>query len=178
VYSGADPGALATGDFGGGLDLRTRASGDTLDVELRVPANAMNPMNWGTGGLEWSLGFTPDAVLSLLLETGASESRLDLTDLQVADLKVQTGASSTEVHLPANAGVTSVEVHSGAAAARLYVPSNVAARIRFTGGLSSIDVDQTRFPFRDGVYQSLDYEMAANRVDMRLEAGVGAIEVR
>lgn len=178
VSAGSEPGALASGEFGGGLDLRTRRDGELLEVEMQIAQANWGPWNWSPGRLDWTVGFTRDAALSLYFETGAGEARLDLTELRVTDLSVHTGASSTDIYLPANAGLTQVTLESGAASTRLHVPAGVAARIRFDGGLSSLTVDPARFPRSGEFYQSTDYETAANRVDMRLQAGAGAVEVR
>jgi hypothetical protein len=45
-------------------------------------------------------------------------------------------------------------------------------------GLGALNVDQSRFPKRDGFYESADYAAAANRVEMRVDGGVGAVNVR
>jgi hypothetical protein len=58
------------------------------------------------------------------------------------------------------------------------VPSGVAARIRASGGLADIRVDRDRFPRAGGVYQSADYDTAANKVDIDVEAGVGSVNIR
>jgi hypothetical protein len=58
------------------------------------------------------------------------------------------------------------------------IPPGVAARLRTRGGLSSIQVDEMRFRRMGDVYQSDDYETAANRADIDIEMGVGSVTVR
>ena len=79
---------------------------------------------------------------------------------------------------PANAGYTFMKAEIGAASLSIQIPSNVAARIRATGGLASISVDSSRFPKSNGIYQSPDYETAANKVEIRVDAGVGSVNIR
>ena len=112
------------------------------------------------------------------INTGASETSIDLTDLQVKDLKLQTGASSTTVTLPVKAGFTHVDIESGVASTNIRVPSGVAARISAHGGLSSINVDATRFPRQGDLYQSSDYDSASNKVEVKIQTGVGSIDIR
>jgi hypothetical protein len=114
----------------------------------------------------------------LALEVGASENRLDLAALRVTDLSIKTGASSTTLTLPAQAGHTRVQIESGAASIRAEIPPGVAARIRGTMGVGTLNVDTTRFPRRGGEYVSDDFETAANRVDLTVEGGVGSVDVR
>lgn len=183
VDASAGPGELASGTFGGGLDTRTKRDGDKLDVRMRLPSGqfptVVLPWNWGRGrGLDWTFGLNPEVPLSLRFDTGASDMRLDLSELKVSRLRLSTGASSMVLTLPANAGHTRVDVESGVASLKILVPEGVAARIRVGGGLSSTTVDRSRFPRTGGVYQSEDYESAANRAEIRVSTGVGSVSVR
>jgi hypothetical protein len=182
LRGGAGADELFHGEFAGGIDKRLDRQGDHIDVTLqpseRDGPQWFLPWNWGGQGLDWQVRLTPNARLALLLETGASDTRLDLTDLRVSELNVKTGASSTRVVLPARAGSTGVRIASGAASVDVTVPSGVAARIRGSVGVGSLDVDQHRFPRRNGGYESTDYETAANRAEIQVESGVGSVRVR
>lgn len=183
VDSSAASGDLLTGTFGGGLERRVRLEGDVLDVEMRMPPIVFPPFvfpwTWGGGdALDWTFGLNGEIPLTIQFDTGAGEARLDLTDLRVTDLKVQTGASSTDLTLPANAGHTRAKIDAGAASITVRIPTGVAARIRAGGGLASVSVDRNRFPRQGGVYESPDYETASNKVDLRIDTGVGSISVR
>ena len=111
------------------------------------------------------------------LETGASQADFDLSDVKVTDLKVSTGASKTDITLPANAGMTNVRVELGAASLDMVVPQGVAARIRAEQGVSAIEIDTTRFPYSNGIYESPDYSSAPNKADIMIQAGVGRVTV-
>jgi hypothetical protein len=178
IGPGAGNGNLVEGEFGGGLDKKLRRDGDLLDATLSVPVQVF-PFFWGPGyNLDWTFRLARAVPVALNLETGANESRLDLTGLMVTDLSLKSGASSTTVDLPAEAGFTRVRIETGAAAVNVNVPANVAARIRAHGGLSSINVDSNRFSRMGDIYQSPDYETAANKVEMDIETGVGSADVR
>jgi hypothetical protein len=180
VGGGAAPDELVAGTFTGGLDWRTRREGDLLRADLSTPASAWRtvvPWAW-QGGLNWECRLSDALPLELDLEIGANEARLDLRDLRVTDLRLEAGASSTEVVLPARAGHTRARLEAGAASLTVRVPEGVAARIRAEGALAGIDVDTARFPRAGGAYQSLDYDTAANRVDLKVSAAVGSVSVR
>ena len=71
------------------------------------------------------------------------------------------------------------EPESGAASLDFSVPQGVAARIRFKQGASSSSIDQSRFPLGDGgLYQSPDFDSAANKVEINLEGGANSVNVR
>ena len=91
---------------------------------------------------------------------------------------METGASSTRLTLPAHAGWTRARVASGAASVEIAVPAGVAARINGQVAVGSLNVDQQRFPRRNGGYESPDFETATHRVELSIEGGVGATVVR
>lgn len=177
VGSGAAPGQLLNGTFAGGVKHSAHKSGDRLDAHLEARPFAFPPFLGGWQGLEWNFNLNRDIPLTLRLETGASQSELDLHDLKVTDLKVSTGASKTDITLPANAGMTTVKVELGAASLDMVVPQGVAARIRAEQGVSAIEIDGTRFPYANGIYESTDYSSAQNKIDVKIEAGAGRVAV-
>jgi hypothetical protein len=172
------PGVLLDGTFGGGLNHSSRMDGDTLVVDMRVPEGYF-PWGWGPRDtLDWNFRLSEAIPLTLDFNTGASESQIDLSGLRVPELSLQTGASSTDITLPAAAGMTHMKVGSGAASVNIKVPHGVAARIRAQGGLASIVIDQTRFPRQGELYLSPDYDSAPNKVDIDVQTGVGAVDIR
>ncbi|HPL28540.1 MAG TPA: hypothetical protein PLG21_10845, partial [Anaerolineae bacterium] len=180
VRAGAAPGELAGGSFGGGLDFRSERQDDLLDVQMQTPAqNIPGATLWDwQGTLDWACRLSAEVPLELDLEIGANEARLDLPELRVTGLKVKTGASSTTITLPAAAGYTHARVEAGAAEVKVRVPAGVAARIHVEGALAGVDVDSLRFPQAGGVYQSVDYDTAANTVEIDVSAAVGSVSVR
>jgi len=179
IDSHAGPGELLSGSCVGGLQSKIDRSSSEVQVKLRPPDNTFPFTVWGwSQGLDWTLGLTRDIPLALEIGSGANESNLDLTDLRVTELQVHTGASATKVSLPSNAGFTRVTCEAGVAGLELRVPSTVAARIRYRGGLSSMNVNTSRFPRMGGEYCSPDYDTAANKVDIDVHIGVGSVDIR
>lgn len=178
VDASANPGAVLSGTFGGGLEQRIRQLADRLDIALRPSDDSTRwgfPWNWSApGGLDWTLGLSREVSLDLDLQTGASQTQMDLSELKVSDLRLRTGASETHVTLPA-AGVCRTRIQAGAASVVLRVPDGMKARIRLRGGLSDISVDRERFPRSGDCFQSADFEGAANRVEVDVEMGVGSV---
>ena len=178
VTDGVAPGLLLDGDFDGGVEHRETRSSDSLTAELRSGRDAWRDARWDRGrGLDWRVRLGAEAPLAIDFEGGASENRLDLTRLPVRDLRIKTGASSTWVTLPASAGETQVRVNTGAASVNLLVPDGVAARIVSSGALSSVVVNQSRFPRVGSEWRSPDYDTAVNRADISIEVGVGSVRV-
>jgi len=183
LQAGTRPGELICGTFGGGLEHTSRREGDLLDVDMRMPTDRFSPFSlpwvWGArGAMSWSVALSNEIPLMLDLETGASDTRLDLSELLLTELRLKTGASATRLTLPAHAGQSRVDIKAGAASVEVRVPPGVAARIRVDGSLAGIKVDSSRFPRVGDVYQSSDYDSAANKVDVTVEIGAGSIDIR
>jgi hypothetical protein len=183
VGGGADAGVLVQGRFIGGLEHQATKRGDELDVKMRVRGEGLLvvllPWRWARArGAEWAVRLTEQIPLTLHIEGGASENLLDLSDLQVKELQIETGASSTKLTLPARAGHTRASVACGAGGVEVRVPSGVAARVRVQSTMAEVKVDRRRFPrVNGGTYESPDYETAANKVDLAVDANLGSAEV-
>ncbi len=180
VNSGSLGSNLLSGTFTGGLEKDISRSGSSLSANLSMPQQVLGVAIPGLDfkGFVWNVTLNRDVPLRLRFSTGAGESILDLSDTQVKELRVETGASSTRVTLPMRAGTTHVTAKAGMASLEFTVPQGVAARINLDTGMSSNKIDTNRFPLTGSVYQSPDFDTAANKVDIVIEAGMGGIEIR
>jgi hypothetical protein len=93
-------------------------------------------------------------------------------------VELSTGASDVTLRLPESSGFTRVVAKGGAADIKLEVPYGVAARISSSRALSSLNIDERRFPWNGTVYISPDYETGKNRVDIEISIGVSSITIR
>jgi hypothetical protein len=174
IRSTHDPGALVDGSFVGGVEPRERRSGDDLQVTLE--RRDWSP--WGRrASADWEIGITRRVPVTLEVEAGANRADLDLSDLTVPDVRLHTGASETTVTMPAQ-GRTRAFVACGAASVRIRIPDRTPARIAFRTGLTSVRVDETRFPREADGYRSRDFDASADGVDLTIEGGAASVEVR
>jgi Domain of unknown function (DUF5668)/Cell wall-active antibiotics response 4TMS YvqF len=175
-------GNFISGAFGGGLSVTRRLNGRGMSLELRPKVDRQTfwdfPWMWGGhSGYDWEMAVSPEVPLTLRLETGADDARIDMTDLRVTDLRLHTGASSSDLKLPAHMPTTHIRVEGGAASIKLHVPGGVAAQISAQSGVSSISIDETRFPWIGNLYQSPAYATAPNKVDIDIQMGAGSVRV-
>lgn len=141
-----------------------------------------NPFSGGAGaGGQVELLLSPETPLLLDVQEGAADGKLDLSKLHVSNLTLQTGASHPTITMPQDAGLTTATIKGGAAQIDIEIPDGVAAQIRYGGGLTTLKVDESRFPSTgqgQQMYRSPDYDSAQNKVDLTIEAGVSSITVR
>ncbi|HET7029576.1 MAG TPA: hypothetical protein VFI34_03620 [Candidatus Limnocylindrales bacterium] len=169
----AAPGHLLDGSYLGGVICVERTPGViqvTQDLDRNLP--------WLDDHADWKVGLTDAIPLDLRLDTGACRSDLDLSPLRLRSVELHTGASQTRVRAPLAAGLTDMRIEAGAAEVIVEVPAGVAARIRGGVAIGALAIDERRFPKAvDGSFVSPDYATAANRLDLQIQGGLGAVKV-
>ncbi len=177
----APAGELLSGSFEGGVSQRSNAEGGVITVALRAPSDFI-PLSWPMWswreGPNWNVALNAEVPLSLNCRTGAGVNSFDLRGLKVTEFKLRCGASEVALWLPEAAGHSRVDIRGGMDSIRIHVPENVAARIGLSSGVSSISVDASRFPRRNGTYESSDFDTAVNRVELRIRTGMSLVEIR
>ena len=180
------PGRLATMSYNGPPDLAPRphytATGGLGHLDYQTsgrPGPGFIPFVDHSSDARMDVSLAADVpITSLIVQTGATQAHLDLSSLRISTIDMSVGAATAWVRLPENAGPTTMHISGGASTITLEVPRGVAASIRHQGGLSTLNVDQNRFPLvSDGLYRSTDYDTATNKVDISLETGVTTIQV-
>ena len=161
-----------------------------VTLSMDAPDSLMNDYNDGwnvgidlfglfrsLGDIDWKVGISPDVIVKLDIDTGAADIDLHLRDVNLEVLDMDVGASDVDVALPVHAGHTDIRIDAGAADIDISIPDDVAALIESDSALVSLDVDNSRFPGSNGVYESPDYDTAQNRVYINIDAGVSNISI-
>ena len=148
-------------------------NGDAASYELRSewpPGRAANVRNH-----LWDLALTRRIPLNLTIESGVGRSTLDLHDLQLSNLVINTGVGETNLILAT--GTYKANVSTGVGAITIQLPAGVATRIEIERGLGAVNI-RGDFDKDEDVYTSPDYATTKNRIDLRVEGGVGMITVQ
>ena len=180
VVGGSTDGMIIDGHCTGDVAPSAKLQGDLLTATISVP-HKLAPMlifPWNWKPYHWRLGINPNIPVEMHIESGLSDSQIDLSILQVTKLRVETGLGSTNITMPSNAGFTDAKIKTGLGSADIGIPNGVAARIRIDGGLGDSDINTHRFPKNGKYYQSPDYETAANKIDLKIEYGLGSVSVK
>jgi hypothetical protein len=173
---GAGADAFIQGQFEGlPADVVFERAGDT--GRLRIESSGTGFFS-DFGDTVWDVGLSRQAELDLDVDAGAADLNLDLRDLRVTRLDVSVGAANADIVVPSGAGHVDVVISAGAASINVIVPEGVAARISSDSGLSSVDVDTSRFPRSGGEYISPGYGSATDRVYIRIQVGAASVDIR
>lgn len=167
---------LFEGDFLSKPEKSVDRSGDLVKVKLSR-SQWMLPPFFPAYRDDWRLRLNRRIAITLRLNTGASTVLADLSENLIDWVEVNTGASDVTVKLPKASGYTRAIVKGGATNIKLEIPDGVGAKIRSTGALGSLAVDERRFPRLDSGFASPDYESASNRVDIEISTGVSSVTV-
>lgn len=129
-----------------------------------------------TEQFHWDVNLSPAILLELRIRGGVGAAQLDLSALQVDLLELRSGVGATTLSLPRQ-GQVRATVAGGVGDTSISIPAGVAARVAAQAGQGHVTL------LVDGVPQSLPYvapgyATAANRVDLTVKSGVGAITVR
>lgn len=127
------------------------------------------------GRRAWELGLNGSVPMRLDLDLGVGKSELDLTRLRLTELAVNTGVGDTRIEMPAT-GRFPARIDSGVGKLTVTIPRGMAARIQVSTGIGAIDYDG-EFSERGAYRETPDYETAANRIDLRINGGIGAIDI-
>jgi len=174
-----DSPSLVEGAFSGsgeGVRSTFTRNGDRASLDLA----RLSP-RWffiGSAKEEWALALSPIVEIDLTINAGASDIEADLSGLNVTNLRLNAGASDVSLVLPGVAERSYARLDMGASHIDVRVPEGVAARISTQTGVSSIDVDEARFPKMGDYYQSPDYRSASKRVELDIRGGVTSVTVR
>ena len=177
----------------GQATLTLRASGAGRPW-FRFPWAACN------GATEWQIHLNPGVPSDITAHSGGGNVKLNLASMAVTRVSADTGGGNMDVVLPDNAanlsvmaktgggnvtvvigngiaGSNTINANSGAGNVVIRLPSGLAARIHATSGLGKVIMDSRFSKINGNTYQSLDYDGAANKVEITLNSGAGNVSV-
>jgi hypothetical protein len=175
ISGGAPIGQALVGTAASGMNQKSRLSGDQLDVRVEAGPSFL-PFIGPSEGV-WRFQLARDLPVLLNVDAGASSLNINLKEVLAKHLTVKTGASSVNVTMPTH-GTCLFDLDGGATSVNIIIPETTAARIR-VDGVTSMDVDTNRFPrLEPDLYQSADFEEAADRAEINITSGLGKVTVR
>jgi hypothetical protein len=200
IFGGSDPTRAMEGEYSMHVDDRrvavaSRVIGRVLEIDLESPLSGhdfdIGFIDTAEGPWErWELGLSRALETGIDFTGGVARLDLDMNELRVSDVDITVGVADIDVVLPTSAGRTEASLTVGVGEVDVEIPEGVAARIRVKGGVSGFGIDDDRFEHysshgdgfwvfgRNVEYRSPGYDTATNRVDIRIEVGVGDVDIR
>lgn len=173
------------------LTLKAKSSGRPW---LHFPWDACN------AATEWRIHLNPAVQSDIIAHSGGGNLKLDLAGMAVTRLSADTGGGNLEVVLPDHAanlsvvarsgagnvtvelgddttGSNTINASSGAGNVVLHLPEGIAACIHATTGMGKVIMDSRFNKMDDKTYQSPDYNIASDRIEITAQSGAGNVSV-
>ena len=174
----------------------------TLSLKARSTGWPWFHMPWSAcnGATEWRIHLNPQVQSEIVANSGGGNVKLDLAGMAVTSVAADTGGGNMNVVLPdhavslgvvakSGAGNVTVEVgeditgsntihaNSGAGNVVIRIPSGIAARIHASTGLGKVIMDSRFNQMDKNTYQSPDYDIASNKIEITAQSGAGNVSV-
>jgi hypothetical protein len=178
--------------------IKYEVNGDVGDLIVKQPESKGRTFGRGVRN-EWHLTFGDDAPLDLTMEVGAAECVMDLDGVPVTRMNLKFGAGNVEVAIGDSRTLREMKVEAGAGDIRVDLrgewgvdldarikagvgrvvvdlPQETGVRVETSKGIGKVSLSGL---WRRGDYYVNDaYGKTDVQLDIKVEAGVGAIELR
>jgi hypothetical protein len=158
------------------IESELEAEKGVATARISSNGSGVHLLNFGTVGEKWRVRLNADVPTRLRLSAGVSESEIDLRAATVTALDINAGVGDMTVRLPEREAYR-VRVNGGVGELTLYVAVESEARIHVDGGLGSVKV-ASRFERQGDDYFTAGYRAGGDAIEIDIDGGVGAIEIR
>lgn len=152
------------------------------------------------GATHWQIYLNPIVSYDLTAHSDGGNIKLNLAGVYITRLAADTGGGNIDVALPDNAanlnitaktgagnvtveigggttGSNTVDANTGAGNVSVHIPDSLAARIHATTGLGKAIVDPRFSKIDNNTYQSPDFNIAANKLEITVNSGAGDVSI-
>lgn len=177
---------LATGSLeyysdNGAPSVRLDRNTDSTDLTIRSNEGFhLGFFNIGSGRApRWDVHLNSTLPTTLKVGLGAGNTTLNLSDIRLLGLTVDGGAGNASISFPAVTQPTISTIDGGVGNLTLHIPKGTEARVTVDSGIGNVHVD-SRFAKQSSgpdVYITAGYDATPNRLDLKVDAGVGNIDI-
>lgn len=156
------------------------------EADIELGGIPLTELKLETGAAGTTLSFSepnPKRMKELRVEAGAASVKLlNLGNARFDFMKFEGGAGSFDLDFRGEyEGECEISVEVGVSSADIILPEGVAVRIETDedNWFSSVDIQKRKLSrVEDGVYESKDYEEAKDRLLLKIDVGLGSVDVR
>lgn len=146
----------------------------TKVVKIGLESNVVN-INNNNKGNETNILLNPNPLWNLKFEAGASDIDFDLSQFKVEKIKFDGGASNIKIKIGNKIPMVNLDVDAGASSIKIHIPKESGCELIGDNVLSSLHVEN--FTSKDGVYRTDNFEKAANKIYIKIDAAVSKMKI-
>jgi len=160
-YSGRQP-SVRLDRASGTVSIEESGNGFPIGRRLVVGVTLSNEVRW-----------------SVSVNAGASRETYDFSQVSLTRYQGNGGASRLDLTLPSPRGTVPISVNGGALTLNLHRPPGSHARVRISGGASTLYADGSRRSSlgSDLSWQTDGYDSAGDRFDIEVSGGASTVRL-
>jgi hypothetical protein len=125
---------------------------------------------------EWDLRFNSEVPMEMKIEMGVGGGQLELGDLKLRKLDLSVGVGGANISLDGDwEADLDATISGGVGGLKISLPRDVGVRVEADSGLGGVDARD--FQKEGDVYTNDAYGRTDVTVDIRVEVGVGGVEL-
>lgn len=145
--------------------------------KLSIRQRKKHGLHLGRTENTWDIRLNNHVPMDMAINLGAGSSDLDLRELSIRRLDVDMGVGELSLDLSGERKEDlNAKIEGGIGHGTIYLPENIGIRAEIKGGIGSIHAPGFH---KDGhIYTNDAYGKTAASIGLRIEAGIGSIELR
>jgi hypothetical protein len=145
--------------------------------KLSIRERRRSGIHFGGGKNRWDIRLDNRVPMDMKIDLGAGETDLDLRGFQIQRLDIDMGVGAMTLDLSGERGRDlDVKVDGGIGHATIFLPDTIGVRAEIDGGIGSVSA--RHFNKSGHVYTNQAHGKAGVTIDLRVEAGIGSIDLK
>jgi hypothetical protein len=151
-------------------------SGNSSSIDLKMKKTKIK-LQKGSFKNKMEISLNQEPVWNMDFDLGAAAIDFDLSPYKISTARIDIGAASLDLQLGDKYPETIVDLDAGAASVDIIIPDSSGCEIRSDVSLSSKHFNGFD-KIESGLYRTNNFETSANKIFIRIDAGVSSIDVR
>ncbi|RLD39557.1 MAG: hypothetical protein DRI74_00500 [Bacteroidetes bacterium] len=147
-------------------------NGSTTEIYVRLEDGKFRS---GTNKNHAYIKLNTHPLWEMKLDVGAADFVADLRDFKVRKVEIDGGASAIKLKIGDRQNETNIDIESGASAVKIYIPESAGCEVISDIMLS--DLDLNGFIKEGKTYHTPDFDNSKQKIYIRLEAAISALNV-
>jgi hypothetical protein len=144
---------------------------------LAIRQRRRHGLHFGSSRNTWDLRLNNHVPMTMTIDLGAGQTDLNLQGFSLKRLDIDMGVGQLDLDLSGERKENlDVKIDGGIGHGSIYLPENIGVRADIEGGIGSISA--RGFHKEGHVYTNDAYGKTAVSIDLRIEAGIGSIDLR